>query len=279
MKYVSIVKPGIILGNAITVIGSFFLGSRSHLDLLVLIAAIIGMSLVMACGCVLNNIIDRDIDALMQRTKNRVMVKGLITLPTAYSYAGFLGASGLAILYFLANPLAAGIALFGLFIYVVVYSLYAKRESRSGTLVGAIAGAIPPVVGYCAATHTFNSGAIIVFLLLFFWQIPHSNAIAIFRLQDYSNANIPVLPVRKSLLCTKINMLIFVVLFAIASIMPSLFGYLGKSYLIVAACIGAAWLYLSIKGFTTKNVQLWSRRMFTVSILNITVLSTLMAVT
>lgn len=276
MKFVSIVKPGIIFGNAITVTGGYFLASSSLLSLSAifsLFSVLIGMSLIMASGCVLNNIIDRDIDGLMERTKDRVLVKGLLSTQIALVYALLLGCLGLAVLYLLTNLLALSIAFVGWFIYVFLYSLCFKRYSVYGTAVGGLAGAVPPVVGYCAASNQLNSGAVIVFLLLFLWQIPHSYAIAIYRLQDYLSAKIPVLPVNKGINFTKLIMLLFVVLCAIAGLMPSIFGYTGYLYFVIALVLGLIWLIKAIKGLYQHDHRQWARGMFLFSIIYISLLS------
>lgn len=278
MKFISVTKPGIIIGNIITLCGGFFLGAQGHINVWLFIATAIGMTLVIACGCVLNNYIDRDIDQLMERTKERVLVKGLISGKVAIVYSIVLGLSGLLLLYFGSNPLTALVALIALLIYVVVYSLYAKRKSIYGTLIGAIAGAASPVVGYCAATNQFDFGAVSVFLILFCWQIPHSYAITIYRFKDYSAAGIPVLPIIKNIYATKISMLLYIIAFALAALLPTLCGYTGFIYFVVALSVGLVWLYMALKGFSTENDYKWSRRMFTMSILNITLLSLMMSV-
>ena len=193
----TLTKPGIIFGNLITVIGGFFLGSRGQIDNWLFVATIIGTALVIASGCVFNNFIDRDIDKLMQRTKNRVLVKGLIAPYSAFLYATILGVFGLAILYLKTNLLALSIAFLGLFVYVIIYSLWQKRNSVYATLVGSISGAVPILVGYCAATNMFDLGAILLFLILSLWQMPHSYAIAIYRFNDSQQAAIPVLNKKK----------------------------------------------------------------------------------
>ncbi|MCH9643538.1 MAG: heme o synthase [Gammaproteobacteria bacterium] len=279
MKYVSVAKPGIIFGNIITVTGGFFLGLQGQpFNVVLFIATIIGMSLVMASGCVFNNCIDRDIDRLMERTKNRVLVNGLISLKAAIFYAIFLGIVGMVILACWTNLLTALVAIVGLFFYVVVYSLWAKRHSVYGTAVGGIAGAVPPVVGYCAVTQQFNAGAIILFAILFFWQMPHSYAIAIYRLKDYVTASIPVLPVREGVRLTKFCMFIFTVVFSVAAVMPFVFGYKGLAYLIVASCLDLVWLYYGAQGFFAKDDAAWARKIFLISILVITILSVMMIV-
>ncbi|MGA9702632.1 UbiA family prenyltransferase, partial [Pseudomonas sp.] len=163
--FIQITKPGIIFGNVLSVAGGFFLASKGHVDLAIFLAAMIGTSLVVASGCVFNNCIDRDIDIKMERTKNRVLVQGLISLKLALIYATVLGVAGVALLYKVANPLAALFAVIGFVIYVGLYSLYLKRKSVHGTLVGSLSGAMPPVIGYVAVTNSFDMAALTLLVM------------------------------------------------------------------------------------------------------------------
>lgn len=264
--YYLITKPGIIYGNAITVVAGFLLASRGYIDWQLLLATLVGLSLVVASGCVMNNYIDRDIDALMERTKARAMAQGRISTRSALVYAVVLGFIGLGILFFYTNILAVVASLVGLFVYVVVYSMWLKRTSTHGTIVGSISGAMPPVVGYLAVTGSIDLGAVILFLILALWQMPHSFAIAIYRLEDYAKAGIPVLPVKKGIQITKIQMLIYVALFVMATFALAVFGYTGYVYLSVMTTLGLGWLALSARGFWTTSDKLWSRNMFIYSI-------------
>ncbi len=189
---ISLTKPGIIVGNLFTLIAGFFLAVAHHraninnipLNIyLYCLITIFGISFVIASGCVFNNYIDQDIDSRMQRTKNRVLVKKLISNKIAIVYAFILGLIGLFLLYFFTNKLAFSLALFGFIIYLFIYTMIFKRTSVYGTLIGSMSGAVPPVVGYCAITNSFDIGAIILFAMLSFWQMPHSFAIAIYYLQ------------------------------------------------------------------------------------------------
>jgi heme o synthase len=279
MRFLSVVKPGIIFGNIVTVCGGFFLGSEAAIDFPLLLITMIGMALVIGSGCVFNNYIDRDIDRLMERTKNRVLVKGLIVPRVALIYATVLGVAGFIVLDLEVNTLTAFLAGIGFFVYVVVYSLGLKRKSTYGTTIGGIAGAIPPVVGYAAVTDRFDTGAVLLFLILFFWQMPHFYAISIYRLQDFSAAALPILPLKKNIHYTKISMLVYTLLFAIVAVLPSFFGYTGLIYLVTALCLSLIWLGMGLQGFSSKtNHQTWARRMFFFSIINITVLCLMMAV-
>ena len=241
-----------------------------------LLATVLGISLIIASGCVINNYIDRDIDQLMERTKNRLTAKGLVSGRFIAAYALSLGLLGAGILYFFTNILTLFIALVGLFFYVVIYTLWLKRNSIYGTLVGGVSGVVPPVVGYCAVTGQFDMGAFLLFLILFTWQIPHSYAIAIYRLDDYARANIPVLPVVKGIPYTKPSMLIYLIAFALAAISPGLFNYVGNVYLAIASLLGLAWLYIGIQGVKTTDDKAWARKMFLFSIIVITVLCLVM---
>lgn len=217
-QYLQVTKPGIIFGNLISVVGGFLLASKGNIDYPLFLATLVGVSLVVASGCVFNNYIDRDIDKKMERTKNRVLVKGLIQPKISLVYATLLGIAGGALLYFAANALSMWLALAGFIIYVGVYSLYMKRNSVYGTLIGSLSGAAPPVIGYCAVSNEFDAGALILLLIFSLWQMPHSYAIAIFRFKDYQAANIPVLPVVKGISVAKNHITLYILAFMVAKI-------------------------------------------------------------
>lgn len=155
----------------------------------------------------------------MERTKNRVLVKGLISPTVSLVYATLLGIAGFMLLWFGANPLACWLSVMGFVVYVGIYSLYMKRHSVYGTLIGSLSGAAPPVIGYCAVTNEFDSGALILLAIFSLWQMPHSYAIAIFRFKDYQAANIPVLPVVKRISVAKNHITLYIIAFAVATLM------------------------------------------------------------
>lgn len=272
-KWVSVTKPGIIVGNSITLLGGYLLAARQHIDFSLLIFALLGMALVIASACVFNNCIDRDIDLLMERTRRRVIPRGILSLRAALIYAVVLGFVGFAILYWQTNLSTLGAAFIGFFVYVVSYSLWFKRQSRWGVVVGGIAGAMPPVVGYCAVTARLDLGAFLVFLLLFLWQLPHFYAIAIYRLHDFAAVHIPVLPITRGVRHTKIRILVYVALFWFVSVLPAVLGYVGAIYTIIALSSGAYWLYRGIHDFSHTDDKAWARAMFSTSVFIITLLS------
>ncbi len=271
-NYYSLAKPGIIFGNAITVIAGFALASRGHFNFGLLLATLVGLSFVIASGGVFNNYIDRDIDAMMERTKNRVLVRRLVSGKNAIVYGICFGLIGFIVLALYANFLTVSVAMTGFFVYVVLYSLWCKRDSVYGPVVGSIAGAVPPVVGYCAVTNSLDAGAAILFFILVFWQMPHFYAIAIYRADEYAAASVPVLPVEKGIHSTKIQVLLYVIAFDIAALMPTIFGYIGYAYFTVAGLLGLAWLGFAIKGFWATDDKLWARKMFVFSLVVLMVL-------
>ncbi len=275
--YLSVAKPGIVLGNLVSVAGGFFLASRGRIDWRLLLATGLGIALVVGSGCVFNNCIDRDIDCKMRRTCRRALVEGRISLRAALAFGVLLGLAGSALLYGHTNLLTLGIVLSGFCIYVCVYSLYMKRYSSYGTLVGSLAGAVPPLAGYCAVSNQFDLGALMLLIMFSLWQLPHAYAIAILHLQDYKAAKIPVLPVAKGVPFTKKRMARYVGVFMLASVLPTFSRYTGLGYLVVALALGGYWLYVAWNGRNAVDDRLWARKLFLFSIVMIMALSFMMS--
>ncbi len=274
--YYQLTKPGIIYGNLLTATGGFLLASNGHIKFGLLIATLSGISLVIASACVFNNYIDRDIDAKMARTKQRALASGLIAIRSAMIFASLLGIIGTAILIAYTNPLTVALGLTGFFVYVFLYGV-TKRRTVHGTVVGSISGAMPIVAGYTAVTNRFDTGVIILFLILVCWQMPHFYAIAIYRLNDYKAANIPVLPLVKGFRTTKIQMLSYIVALLIAFSMLTIFGYAGYTYLVIMLTLGLIWLWRGLQGFKTNNDKVWARKMFLFSLIVILSLSVVLS--
>ena len=266
INYYLLTKPGIILGNLITVAAGFLLASKGKIDFGLFFVTLIGLTFIIASACVFNNYIDRQIDKKMERTKKRALAAGLISKNNAIVFAILLGVIGNLILFLYTNLLTVIVAAIGFFVYVVLYSLW-KCRTIYGTAIGSIAGAVPPVVGYCAVSNHFDAGALILFAMLVLWQMPHFFSIAMYHFDDYAAAKIPVLPVIKGMLRTKIHMVLYIVAFILTAMMLTFFDYTGYVYLVVTTCIGLTWLGLCMKGFKSDNDQLWGQQMFRVSLL------------
>jgi protoheme IX farnesyltransferase len=220
----------------------------------------------MASACVINNYTDRYIDAKMERTKKRALVTGEIGPRSALLYAAILGILGFGSLAIWTNWLTVLIGLIGIIDYVILYA-YFKRTSVHGTLVGTISGATPPVAGYCAVSGRFDLGALLLFLVLVFWQMAHFYAIAMFRAKDYKAAGIPVLPVVKGMRATKIQIVAYIVAFILATLLLPVYGFTGYIYSVVVVSIGLLWLRVAIIGFNAKDDIVWARKVFKYSLI------------
>jgi len=277
-KYVLVTKPGIVCGNLIAAAGGFLLASRGRADTALFLSTIIGISLVVASGCVFNNLLDRNLDRKMVRTRNRVLARGLMSPRIAVLYGSILGLMGVALLQEAANWLCLAIVLGGFGIYVGAYSLYLKRHSMYATIIGSLAGAAPPLAGYCAASNHFDLGALLLLAIFSLWQIPHSYAIAIFRFDDYKAAAIPVLPVRQGVPAAKKQILIYIAAFTVAALMLTFCDYTGYTYLAAASALGLLWLLMAWAGYRSADDRLWAKRLFVFSTLGVVVLSFMMAI-
>ncbi|MBE0421174.1 MULTISPECIES: heme o synthase [Pseudoalteromonas] len=278
-RYLSVTKPGIIMGNLISVAGGFLLASRGDINPWLMVATLIGLSLVVASGCAINNVIDRDIDIAMARTRTRVTVTGEMSAMAALCHGVVLGIIGFGLLIAYTTPAAVFFAVFGYFIYVGVYSLYMKRNSVYGTFIGSLSGAVPPVVGYCAVSGEFDMGALILLVMFSLWQMPHSYAIAIFRFKDYQAAGIPVLPVAQGIDKAKRHIVLYIAIYALVVMLLPISGYTGAAFMAVACITSFWWLLMALRGYR-RNIDIsgWARQVFAFSIINITALSIAMAV-
>ena len=202
----------------------------------------------------------------MKRTRKRALVINAVRPGIAILYAAILGMLGFSVLLIYTNNLTALVGLVGIVAYVGLYSFF-KRRTPYGTLVGSISGAVPPVAGYTAASNQLDLGAVLLFFILVFWQMPHFYAIAIRRQKEYAAANIPTMPIERGLVRTKIEMLCYLIAYTAAIIGLAVFGYAGIVYLLVMIPTSLVWVYLSIDGFYTKDNVAWARKMFLFSLI------------
>jgi protoheme IX farnesyltransferase len=266
--YYMLAKPGIIYGNSISAAAGFFLASTAvgRVDWRLLLATLVGTALVIGGGCALNNIIDRDIDKKMQRTKRRALVTHQIGLGGALLFASILCATGFAILALWVNMLAVYVGLVGLYSYVLVYSV-AKRWSPLGTPLGSIAGSMPIVAGYVAVSQQLDLTALLLFLTMALWQMPHFFAIAMYRLDDYKAASLPVLPAVKGNHQTKLQALLYIIAFTVSASALSLAGQTGWVYVLAMVVIGSLWFWKGMRSFKTLDDTVWAKRMFGFSLI------------
>lgn len=277
--FYQLTKPGIIYGNAIVASAGFMFATKGKFLPALFLYMLAGISLVIASACVYNNILDRNLDKHMARTKNRALVTGTISTYSAVIYATLLGVLGIFILNNFTNTLTTLLALFGMFAYVVIYGI-AKRTTIWSTVVGSISGAIPPLVGYAAVTNQLNLESFLLFMVLVLWQMPHFYAIAIFRMKEYAKASISVLPIKKGIYATKIQIVLYIFAFSASAFSLSALGYTGISYLLVMTVVCYIWLAQALKGFETKdaNDDKWARKVFGFSLVALLAFSLMISI-
>ncbi len=271
LNYYLITKPGIILGNLVTVAAGFLLASKGTFNFWLFLATLLGLTLIIASACVFNNYIDREIDKKMERTKNRPLATGIISKNKALLFGTLLALAGAWSLYRFTNILTLMVTAVGFFTYVFLYSMW-KGRTIYGTAIGSISGATPPVIGYCAVSGQFDAGAMVLFAMMIFWQMPHFFSIAMYHFDDYAAANIPVLPIKKGIDKTKRRMVLYIVCFLFATPLLTIFGYTGYLYFAAAAVLGVLWLALCLRGYKREDTERWACQMFRLSLIIITAL-------
>ena len=277
--FMSLIKIGIVNSNLITTftglwLAFIFTGTHFLQSIDIVIFTMLGSSLIIAGSCALNNFIDRDIDPLMERTKERPTVTGKIsgsrTLVVGFTFT----IMGLFML-FLTNVTTGIIGVIGIIFYVVVYSMWSKRLYVSNTVIGSISGAVPPLIGWAAVDPSLPPMAWMLFLLMFIWQPPHFYALAMRRVEEYRAAGIPMLPVVKGFKTTKWHIIIWV---ACLLPVPFFMTSLGTLFVILATVLNIGWLALGIIGFKRKDDIKWATLMFVYSLNYLTILFTAMVI-
>jgi protoheme IX farnesyltransferase len=275
--YYRLSKPGIVYGNCLTAAAGFFLASQGSADLKLFLATIAGLAFIVASASAVNNYFDRGIDAKMARTRHRPSVSGRISGRAVLTYAAVLLILGIFYLLFYTNATALIAALSGWLVYVGLYTPV-KLKTPHATLVGSIAGAVPPVVGYTAVTGEIDMAAGLLFFTVVFWQMPHFYSIAIYRSADYKAAGVPVLPLVKGLKPTETQILVYLLGFLVAAVLLTVWNYTGYIYLAGVLLVGIFWLRLYFKAARIENSSRWARQMFGFSLLAILAWSLLAAV-
>jgi heme o synthase len=268
------VKTGIIKSNLIPMFAGLTLALYTYQISLIeklpeILFALIGSILVMGAAGAFNNLYDRDIDSIMERTKNRPTVTGEIK-PKAVLWLGILMSIFGIVFLALTTPLAALLGFLGLFFYVVPYTMWTKRRTIYNTEVGSISGAMPPLIGWAAMYPDITHPAILgLFVITVIWQMPHFYAIAIRKHDEYKAANVPMLPVVKGVKRTYIQTNIYLIILIAISF---LFMPLSLGLMLVALLLSIIWLILSIAGYKKMDSEKWAKSMFVYSLLHMTVL-------
>jgi protoheme IX farnesyltransferase len=273
--YASLLKLRIVLLLDATAVGVMFPAAHGHPKLAAVVAVLVGGTLAAGGAHAINCWFDRDIDAEMNRTRRRPLPAGRIPSWHAMAVGIALNVLAFAVLWAYANLLAAGLALAGTLIYVFVYTIWLKRSTPQNIVVGGAAGAIPPLVGWAAATGHLDATAFALFGVILFWTPPHFWALAQMIKTDYARAHVPMLPAIGGELSAKRQSIVYAVLTAAVSVIPFFTGSAGAVYLAGAVVLGAGLIGLTLLDLQSSG---WTRRVFRYSLAYVALLFMLFAV-
>jgi protoheme IX farnesyltransferase len=210
---------------------------------------------------------EADIDAKMARTAGRPIPRGRIAPGDAAAFGMTLAAFSIVTLGVLINWFSAALLAFTIFFYVVIYTMWLKRSTAQNIVIGGAAGALPPVIGWAAATGSIAVEPIVLFLIIFFWTPPHFWALSLYRTEDYVRAGIPMLPVVAGATETRRQILLYTLILAPLGATPWLLGYAGLGYGVVALVTGAIMIALALRVRTEREDHKASKQLFAFSIL------------
>lgn len=244
--YLELTKPKVVALMVLTVVIGMCLATPGLVPLDILILGNIGIALCAASAAAINHVVDRRIDNIMARTHKRPIAQGRVAPAQAVTFALALGITGMGILVFMVNALTAWLTLASLIGYAVVYTSFLKRATPQNIVIGGLAGAAPPLLGWTAVTGQFDSNALLLVLIIFAWTPPHFWALAIHRKKEYARADIPMLPVTHGEAYTKLHIVLYTVIMIVVSVLPFLTGMSGLLYLAGALTLGGRFLFWSI---------------------------------
>ena len=280
--YVALTKPRIIELLLVTTVPTMIVAAKGFPRAWLIVATLVGGTLAAGGANAFNMVIDRDIDALMQRTKNRPLVRGVMSARSAALFAVALEIVAFAVLAIWVNVLAAWLALSATAFYVIVYTMILKRRSKQNIVIGGAAGAVPVLVGWAAVTNSLGWTPVLLFLVIFLWTPPHFWALAVRYRDDYQAANVPMMPVVASLRRTTLEILIYSVVLWALTLLIGTSAHLGWVYAISATVLGAMFTFYALRLYqharNDKADVAEAMKMFHFSITYLSALFILMAV-
>lgn len=269
--YLELCKPRVVALMVFTAWVGMLLARPGVWPWNALIFGTIGIALMAASAAAINHVVDRKVDAEMLRTKNRPLPTGNLPVSNCLMFALILGLSGFAVLVLKVNLLTAILTFLSLIGYAIVYTLYLKRATPQNIVIGGVAGATPPLLGWTAVTGQIDPYALVLLLIIFTWTPPHFWALAIYRKEDYAKVGIPMLPVTHGDNYTRLQIIAYTVLLILVTLLPFLMGVNGVVYLIGALLLGAGFLYHALMMWFTESHS-WAIKTFVYSIVYLLIL-------
>ena len=272
--YVALLKPRVMYLVVITAMTGMAI-APGHLHPLFAFAAILAIAVGAGASGALNMWYDADIDRVMTRTKTRPVPSGAVTPDQALAFGLILSVFSVALLGIVANWLAAGLLALTIFFYAVIYTMWLKRATPQNIVIGGAAGAIPPVIGYAAATGSIGLSACVLFAIIFIWTPPHFWALALVKSGEYAKVNVPMMPLVKGPDHTRLEILLYSIVLAPTAVLPYLMGFAGHIYGLLAIGSGVYFIQLALSVFRTREGDMAKKacmRLFGMSIIYLLVL-------
>lgn len=276
--YYALSKPRIIVLLLITTAASMAMAARGVPPLSLLFWTLLGGALASGSAGAFNCVWDADIDRIMKRTQSRPIPQGRISIRNALLFAGLTGAASFILLYTLVNPLTAWLSLLGLAYYVLIYTMWLKRITPLNIVIGGAAGAVPPLVGWAAVTHTVGAPALGLFALIFLWTPPHFWSLALMTETEYGKANIPMLPNVCGQERTKREIVYYSILLVAASLALYPLHVMGALYFGAAALLGGIFLLDALRTWREASGKVQARKLFRYSLLYLALMCAAMVI-
>ena len=247
-SYYHLCKPNVVFMMLITsLIGSLLATNGSNFNPLLILISLIGIGLCAASAAAINQVVDQKVDANMSRTSERPIPQGEISPSKAISFAIVIGLIGYAILYIYVNVLTAYLTIASLIGYAIIYTVFLKRATPQNIVIGGLAGAAPPLLGWSSITGSIDPNALLLVLIIFAWTPPHFWALAIHRKDEYAKENIPMLPVTHGILFTKLQIILYTIIMLLVSLFPYFVMMSGVFYLFSALVLGLIFLWYAFR--------------------------------
>ena len=245
-SYYQLCKPNVVYMMLICAFVGMLLAEQSVGSYSYLFVSLVGIAFCAASAAAINQVIDRKSDASMTRTDQRPLPKGELSATHASLFAALIGFTGATILYVYVNTLTMLLTIASLIGYAFIYTVYLKRATPQNIVIGGLAGAAPPLLGWSAVTNTIDPYALLLVLIIFVWTPPHFWALAIYRKEEYAKESIPMLPVTHGVMFTKLQIVLYTIILFIVSLLPYVVLMSGIIYLISALALSSVFLYYSI---------------------------------
>ena len=255
-QYLVLCKPRVVVLIVFTAVVGMFLAVPGWPPLIASLAGTLGISLAASSAAAINHLLDRRIDAKMNRTRNRPLATGQLTERNVLVFALSLGLLGMTILVVWVNLLTAMLTFASLIGYAIVYTAWLKRATPQNIVIGGAAGAAPPVLGWTAVTGSLDPQALLLFLIIFVWTPPHFWALAIYRKEEYALVDIPMLPVTHGAAYTRLQILLYTILLVIVTTLPYLTAMSGLVYLAGVTVLNAGFMWYAMRMMRSKDILL-----------------------